>query len=91
MVESGLAPNAKPKRVTELAEQIKEKENFDPIFKICSKILHRTAMSIASSTMRNGLEGVIPFLSNSSVNDLLSIYDSINNPFKTRGVRPPEN
>jgi hypothetical protein len=35
-------------------------------------------MSIASTTIANGLEGVIPFLTNSAVNDLLSVYSAIN-------------
>jgi hypothetical protein len=89
MAEYNLPPKTKPKRVTELAKQIKEFESFHPVSKICSKLLHRTAMSIASSTVVDGLEGVIPFLSESAVNELLAIYVALHKHFAKRGVLPP--
>ena len=91
MADYGLKENAKPKRVNEIAGLIRQKEDFDPMFKICSKIMHRTALSIASSTVRGSLDPVIPLLSSSGASDLLSIYESINKYFGENGVRPPQN
>jgi hypothetical protein len=91
MSEYGLEQNAKPKRASQIARLIREEEDFDPMFKICSKVMHRTALSIASSTMRGSLDAAIPFLSNRSASDMLSIYDSIHKYFEERGVQPPGN
>ena len=91
MVDFGLKGNAKPKRVSEIARLISQSEEFDPMFKICSKIMHRTVLSIASSVTQGSLGEAIPLLSNSSACDLLSIYGSIDEHFKKRGIRPPEN
>ena len=91
MIDFGIKENAKPKTVSRIARLISQNEDFDPMFKICSKIMHRTALSIASSTIRGSLDEAIPFLSNSSACDLLSIYEAINGHFKARGFGPPEN
>lgn len=91
IVDFGLKENAKPKRVSEIARLISQNEDFDPMFKICSKIMHRTVLSIASSTAPGSLDEAIPFLSSSSACDLLSIYEAINEHLRERGVRPPEN
>ena len=91
MVDFGLKENAKPKRVSEIARLISEEAEFNPMFKICSKIMHRTVLSIASSTTRGSLDEAIPLLVDSSACDLLSIYESINVYFRERGIRPPEN
>jgi hypothetical protein len=90
MVEFGLKENAKPKRVSEIAGRISQSEEFDPMFKICSKIMHRTVLSIASSTIRGSLDAAIPFLTSSSTTDLVTIYELINKHFKKRGIQPPE-
>jgi hypothetical protein len=91
MLDFGLQENAKPKRVSKIARLIEEEEDFDSMFKICSKIMHRTVLSIASSTAPGSLDAAIPFLSSSSASDLLSIYELIDQHFKKRGVRPPTN
>lgn len=91
MSEFGLKQDAKPKRASQIARLIQEEADFDPMFKICSKIMHRTALSIASSTMRGSLDAAIPFLSNRGASGLLSIYNSINKYIEEKGLRPPEN
>jgi hypothetical protein len=91
MSEYGLKQDAKPKRASQIAERMREKENFDPMFKVCSKIMHRTALSIASSTTHGSLDASIPLLRRRGASELLSIYDAINNYVEENGLRPPEN
>ena len=91
MVDFGLRDNAKPKKASEIARQMSQNENFDPKFKICSKIMHRTVLSIASSTIPGSLDEASRFLSLSADGELLSIYGAISNYVEERGVRPPEN
>jgi hypothetical protein len=89
MVDFGLKENAKPKRSSQIARLIDESEEFDPMFKICSKIMHRTVLSIASTITQGSIDDVIPILSSSSANDLLTIYGLVDGHFKKRGIQPP--
>jgi hypothetical protein len=89
MVDFGLEETAKPKRTSQIARLVNQSEDFDPMFKICSKIMHRTVMSIASTVTQGSLDAVVPLLANSGSNDLLTIYGLIHGHFKKRGIRPP--
>ena len=61
------------------------------MFKICSKLMHRTTLSIASTTMRESLDAAIPLLSSRGSSELLSIYDLINKYVLAKGLFTPEN
>jgi len=89
MSEYGLKEDARPRRASQIASRVQESTDFEPMFKICSKIMHRTALSIASSTMQGSLDAAVPFLSNSAACNLLSIYGAINKYFEERGIQPP--
>jgi hypothetical protein len=91
MVEFGLKESAKPKKAGDIAKLIRQREEFEPMFKVCSKIMHRTALSIASTAVSGGLDGVIPFLSSTAACELLSIHELISKHFQRKGVQPPEN
>jgi len=91
MVEFGLKENARPKRAGEIARLILKHEEFEPMFKVCSKIMHRTALSIASSVVQGGLDEIIPLLSSTSASELLSIHELISRHFENKGIQPPEN
>jgi hypothetical protein len=91
MSEFGLTKNAKSKRASQIARLIQAEADFDPMFKICSKIMHRTALSIASRNIRGSLDAAIPLLSYRSASDLVSIWDSIKKYIEEKGLRPPEN
>jgi hypothetical protein len=90
MIEMSLSPDAKAKRSGQLARLLKQSEEFDPMFRVCSKIMHRTMMSIAASITPGSLDAVIPLLPTVSENSLLAIYGSIDEHFKVRGVQLPE-
>ena len=48
--------SAKPKKAGDIAKLVLQREEFDPMFKVCSKIMHRTALSIASRAVLGGLD-----------------------------------
>lgn len=87
----GLRENFIPKRMSQIARLMNEDEDFEPMFKICSKIMHRSVLSIASSNTPGSLDEAIPFLFNSSISDLFSIYESIRKHFEEHGIRAPQN
>jgi hypothetical protein len=82
----------RPKRVSELAGKLRPelKEEFDPLFKVCSKIMHRTSFSIASIVMQGSLDELLPFLANGAFSDVLSIYAAIKGYVDRNGIRPPD-
>ena len=66
------------------------KEELDAVNTICSKVLHRTALSIASATGEGALAELGPLLSNSGFSDVLLIYDAIKQHVQHHGVQPPQ-
>jgi len=85
----GIKENAKPKMSSEIARLIGEQEAFRPLFKICSKVMHRTALSIASTNAEGGLDEILPFLFSSAVGDLSEIYGAIDRQVQRNGIHPP--
>jgi hypothetical protein len=65
------------------------KEELDAVNTICSEILHRTALSIASKTTEGALVELGPLLSDSGFSDVLLIYDSIKKHVRQHGIQPP--
>jgi hypothetical protein len=91
MSEFGIKENAQPKKSGEIAKRISQSEEFQPMFRVCSKIMHSTALSIASSAMRGSLDAVIPLLESTAACELLSIHGLIETHFQQMGVKPPIN
>lgn len=85
----GLKPNAKPKMAGEIADLLQQKADFGPLNKICSKLVHRTVLSIASSTVQGSLDAVVPFLKSTAGNALLQIYGDIKRYVETTGIQVP--
>jgi hypothetical protein len=81
MAEFGISSNATPMWSRKIAELVSQSEDFNHMFKACSKIMHRTVFSIAS-TAWGGLDPVIPLLNHSAVCDLISIYGLIDEHIK---------
>jgi hypothetical protein len=89
MSDFGIKDRQQPKTHGTLAREVQQHEDFAPLNKICSKITHRTAFSIASSTVNGSLDEVIPFLSSVADTEILSIYGMIGDYVRDNGVRPP--
>jgi hypothetical protein len=70
------------------ADRIGQLEEFNPLFKICSKLMHRTALSIAAENTRGGLDAIIPILKDSAFVDLASISHLIKAHVETVGPKP---
>ena len=88
--EFGIRDSQQPKTHGALAREVQQHEDFAPLNKICSKLTHRTAFSIASSTVQGSLDGVISFLSSVADSEILSIYGMISDYVRDHGVQPPK-
>jgi hypothetical protein len=91
MSEFGIKENAQPKKSGEIAKFISQSEEFQPMFRVCSKIMHSTALSIASSATRGSFDAVIPLLESTAACELLSTHGLIETHFQQMGVKPPSN
>jgi hypothetical protein len=89
--EIGVKEKLKPKTSSEIANQLEQaqKDDFGPMFKICSKLMHRTALSIASTNQAGSLDAMIPFLDASAFTDLAVISGRIKQYVDTEGIRAP--
>jgi hypothetical protein len=85
----GLEANAKPKMVNAMLRTDYEKDEFYPLNKICSKLVHRTVLSIASTNVEGSLDAIVPFLENSATTILLQIYDRIKRYVDAAGIVIP--
>jgi len=90
MSEFGIQNCQQPKMHGALAREVQQNEDFVPLNKMCSKIMHRTAFSIASSTVQGSLDEVIPFLANAADCEILSLYDMIKDYMHDNGIEPPK-
>jgi hypothetical protein len=90
-VDMDVKSTPQPKRSPEIAGLLGEtqKEAFGPMFQICSKLLHRTALSIAATTTKGSLDAIVPFLKTSAFGDLLSISGLIKKHVDSVGIRVP--
>jgi len=89
LLDIGVKDSAKPIQTGKKAEDLQVHQDFYPFNKLYSKLVHRTALSIASSITQGSLDALVPLLGNSAVINLLSIYDRIKCHVETIGVRLP--
>ena len=69
---------------------MQQEAEFSPLFKVCSKIMHKTSFSIAASVIRGSLDEVTALLSNAAACDLMTIIDElVRAHFDSKGVQPP--
>ncbi len=80
------------KRTRQMAAEQGEaiKDELDAINTICSKLLHRTALSIASATRDDSVAELGPLLSTSGFSDVLLIYDAIKKHVGKFGLHPSD-
>jgi len=89
MEDFGVNPNRKPSQGSTIAAMVKESDMFKPRFKIHSKIVHPTALSIAASTMANSLDALMPLVSSEASTDLLAIFFAIKEHVDAHGIDWP--
>jgi hypothetical protein len=89
LAELGLE-RVRPQRASEIASSVgnETKAEFDPMFKICSKIVHRTSFSIASTNVKSSLDEIGPFLKTSAFSDVIKIYVAIKDYVGANGIKP---
>jgi len=88
MNEFGIDPKRRPMRTGKIAASVNQSEMFDPRFKANSKLVHPTALSIASTIMPNSLDALLPLTSSEAGSDFLAILSAIKGHVDTYGMAP---
>lgn len=91
LTEMGVDEKRKPMMTSGnkgIAHHIGQLDAFNPMFKICSKLMHRTTLSIAAENTSRGLDAVVPILKDSAFADLVTISNLIKTHVDTVGLRP---
>ncbi len=89
MIQFGISASSKAKRSGEIAKLISQSEEFHSTFKFCSKIMHRTALSIASTVIPGALDEIVPLLLSIATGEMLAIHGLISRHFEHNGIQPP--
>ena len=88
MNEEGIDRDRKPRPVIEMAREVGLIDIYGPQAKMYSKLVHPTALSIASSTMAGSLDALMPLVESQAGSDLLMIYSSVEDHVEAHGVAP---
>lgn len=89
MTAFGVDPARRPKQGSAIAQQVKESERYGPRYKVLSKIVHPTALSIAAQTTPGSLDELMPLVSTEAQTDMLSIFYAIEEHIATHGIGWP--
>jgi hypothetical protein len=89
MEDFGIDPKRRPSQGSKIAAIVNESEMFKPRFKIHSKIVHPTALSIAATTMPNSLDALMPLISSEASTDLMAIFYAIREHVDAYGIGWP--
>jgi hypothetical protein len=89
MEDFGIDPKRRPSQGSKIAAMVHESDMFRPRFKVYSKIVHPTALSIAATTIPNSLDALMPLISNEASTDLLAIFCGIKKHVDAYGIGWP--
>jgi hypothetical protein len=89
MQDFGIDPKRRPSQGSKIAAMVNESEMFKSRFKIHSKIVHPTALSIAATTIPKSLDALMPLVSNEASTDLLAIFYEIKEHVDAHGIGWP--
>jgi hypothetical protein len=86
MTAFGVDPTRKPKQGSAIAKEIKESDRYAPRYKVLSKVVHPTSLSIAAQTSAGSLDELMPLINNEAQADMLAIFYAVEEHIATNGI-----
>ena len=86
MTAFGVDPARKPKQGSAIAREAKESDRYAPRYKVLSKVVHPTSLSIAAQTSAGSLDELMPLISNEAHADMLAIFYTIEDHLAAHGI-----
>jgi hypothetical protein len=82
----GVDPTRKPKQGSAIAREVQESDRYGPRYKLLSKIVHPTALSIAAQTPEGSLDELMPLISKEAKTDMLAIFYAVEEHVAKHGI-----
>jgi len=86
MTAFGVDPTRKLKQGSAIAKEIDESERYGPRYKVLSKVVHPTSLSIAAQTSAGSLDELMPLISNEAQADMLAIFYAVEEHIGAHGI-----
>ena len=86
MTAFGVDPARKSKQASTIAKEVKESDRYGPRYKVLSKIVHPTSLSIAAQTSAGSLDELMPLINNEAQADMLAIFYAVEEHIATHGI-----
>lgn len=86
MTAFGVDPTRKPKQGSVIAREVKESDRYGPRYKVLSKVVHPTSLSIAAQTSACSLDELMSLISNEAQSDMLAIFFAIEDHIAAHGI-----
>ncbi len=86
MTAFGVDPNRKPKQGSAIAREVEESDRYGPRYKVLSKVVHPTSLSIAALTRTGSLDELMSLISNEARSDMLAIFYAVEGHIAAHGI-----
>ena len=86
MAAFGVDPTRRPKQGSAIASKVKESDRYGPRYKVLSKVVHPTSLSIAAQTSSGSLDELMPLISNEAQADMLAIFYAVEEHIAAHGI-----
>jgi hypothetical protein len=86
MATLGVDPDRKPKHGSAIAKEVKESDRYGPRYKLLSKVVHPTSLSIAAQTSAGSLNELMPLINSEAQADLLAIFYAVEEHIAAHGI-----
>ena len=86
MDQFGIDPKRRAATGTKIAEFVQQSDMYKPRFKVHSKLVHPTALSIAAATTEDSLSALMPLFRSEATTDLIAIFYDIKRHVESYGT-----
>jgi hypothetical protein len=86
MTAFGVPPTRKPKSGSVIASKVEESERYSPRYKVLSKIVHPTSLSIAAHTNPGSLDELMPLIRSQAEMEMLVIFYAVEEHIAAHGI-----
>lgn len=85
----GVDLTRKPKQGSAIAREVEQSDRYGPRYKVLSKVVHPTSLSIAAQTSEGSLDELMPLIGNQATGDMLAIFYAVEEHIAAHGIGWP--
>jgi hypothetical protein len=89
MTDFGVDPTRRPKQASAIASKVEESDRYGPRYKVLSKVVHPTSLSIAAQTSAGSLDELMQLIGTQADADMLAIFYAVEEHIAAHGIGWP--